>query len=671
MSATLERQRWLGALALAVAVPLPFTGIVSAPFLLPFAVAALAALLSRRPLAPLRPWLENLLAPAILIAVVAAGGMRFGMLRPVAQLAVLLAAVRLPGAGQRARARRTAALLALIGIAGIASTTHPLVVLYLLLLLALVVAAVGRLDILALAETEKGDPVGLRPPLRLVAATVALAVAAAAPLFVLLPRLRSPFAAAPFGSRPVSGFRDAVALHQLGTVKLSEDLALEVTFPAQSGPDPEWLRLTGATVQHYRAGAWAEGRRSRQLLAGGPAGVVALALPDAALPTVRAEVVVQKNAEHLFVPGGAVALELPTDVPVSRDRLGTLTIPRRAETPIRYAVLFQPGRVVQRPPEPEDVALARGAAPIRELAQRIAGGERNRVLAALAIEAHLRTAYAYSTSTYAPLRQDPVLWFLFDSRQGHCEFFASSMVMLLRALDIPARLQAGYAGAESDGRGGFLVRESQAHAWVVAWLGDRWAVFDPTPADGRPGVVGESAGWSLALGWRQLEAGWDRWVLTFSLADQVDLVRQAGPALRGLMARWQTVLGLLIALLAAATLGRRLVPALMRARPVRGSGLTGAIESIAARARRHEIITEAEATPRRLERQVGDAVPAARPPLRWLVAHHERWRYAAGEAPPRGEITRASRAVARALERHRRRPGSDRSASAPPAGTET
>ena len=658
----------MGALALAVALPLPFTGIVSLPFLLPFAAAALASLLWPRPLPPLRPWVENLLAPAILVAVVAAGGMRFGMLRPVAQLAVLLAAVRLPGAGHRARTLRTAALVALIGVAGIASVTHPVLAFYLLALLALVVAAVGRLVILTEAELERSDPAGARPPARLVAATVALALAIAAPLFVLLPRLRSPFAAAPFGSRPVSGFREAVALHQLGTVKLSQEVALEVTFPAGERPDPEWLRLTGATVQHYRAGSWAEGQRSRRPLTAGSSGVVALAEPDPSLPLVRAEVVVRKNAQHLFVPAGTIALELPAETPVARDRLGTMTIPRRAEPPIRYAVLFQPGRVEQSPPEPEDVALPLEAEAIRGLAAGIAGGRRNRLAAALAVESHLRTAYTYSASTYAPVRQDPVTWFLFESRQGHCEFFASSMVMLLRSLGIPARLQAGYAGGESDGRGGFIVRESQAHAWVVAWLGAHWAVFDPTPADGRPGLLAAGGGWNLALGWQRLEAAWDRWVLTFSLADQVDLLRQAGPALRAAAARWRPVLGTLAAVLFAGLLLRRLGPRLRLARPQRAAGLSGAIEAIAARARRHELLGEAASTPRGLERQVGDAVPGARTALRWLVGRHERWLYAGDAAPSRSEVTRASRAVARALDRHRRQAGSDRSPGAPRPG---
>jgi hypothetical protein len=364
-----------------------------------------------------------------------------------------------------------------------------------------------------------------------------------------------------------------------------------------------------------------------------------------------------------------VALEPPAEVPASLNRLGTVTIPRRAEPPIRYALSFQPGRAVQRPPEPEDTALPPEYDAVRELAAQVAGDARSPLAAALAVEGHLRTAYAYSTSTFAPVRQDPVRWFLFDSRAGHCEFFASSMVMMLRALAVPARLQAGYAGGEGDGRGGFLVRESQAHAWVVAWIGSRWAVFDPTPADGRPALIGEGIGWTLAGSWRQLEAVWDRWVLTFSLADQVDLVRELGPALQAAARRWRSLAAWTAAVAVALLLLRRLAPALGLLAPARRRGLDGALEGIASRARRQGVVSEDAATPRGLERAIGEAVPAARPPLHWLVARHERWRYAGGEAPPAVEVRRATRSVARALDRHARRPGSVRSGGGRAAAT--
>ncbi len=670
-TATLERQRWLGALALAVALPLPFTGVVSIPFLLPFGALAVAALLAGKPLPPLRPWIENLLAPLILlVVVVAGGGMRFGVLRPVAQLAVLLAAVRLPGGGQRSRTLLAGGLIALIGIAGVASSTHLLLAPYLAAMLAFVVVAVGRMEILARAEAERAGGRPDWPPVRLVAATVALAIVVAAPLFVLLPRLRSPFAAAPFGSRPVSGFRDAIALHQIGALKLSHELALEVTFGRSARPDPEWLRLAGATVQHYRAGSWAEGRKTRQLLRRGAGGEVALGDAAPGLPVERAEITLRKATENLFVPPGAIALELPSDpTPVSRDRFGTLTIPRGTEMPVRYAVRFQAGRVVQAPPDPEDVALPPNAEPIRELALTITRGARGPLAAALTVESYLRSAYRYSATSNAPLRADPVQWFLFSSREGHCEFFASSMVMLLRSAGIPARLQAGYAGGDPDGEGGFLVRESEAHAWVVAWVGDRWRVFDPTPDDGRPGIGADLGGFSLALGWQRVEAAWDRWILTFSLTDQVDLSRLVVDALRAASGRWPRLLGGVAAALALAVLLRRVARRLAGPARPRFRGLSGILERINAEARRHGLIGEAALTPRALEQTLSAAVPPAAAALRWLVGRHERWCYGGHQAPPRDEVARAARTVRRALERHRPPPGSDLSATGRPAGT--
>ncbi len=669
MTAVLERQRWLGALALAVALPLPFTGVVSVPFLLPFVALAGAALLARRPLPPLRPWLENVLAPLIVLAVAASGGMRFGVLRPMAQLAVLLAAVRLPGGGQRSRTRVSGGLIALIGVAGVASSTHPLLAFYLVALLALVVVAVGRMQILAEAEAASdGARLGW-PPKRLVVATVLASIVFAAPLFVLLPRLRSPFAAVPFGSRPVSGFRDAVALHQIGAVKLSRALALEVVFAGHDRPDAEWLRLAGATVRHYRAGSWAEGKRTRRLLRAKAGGVVQLAEPDPARPVVRAEITLRKDSENLFTPSGTVVLEMPDGVPVWRDALGSLTIPRGTEMPVRYAVGFQPGRVVQAPPDEEDVALPPDAEPLRELAGTVTRGSRNPLVAALALESHLRTAYHYSATTNAPLRSDPVRWFLFASREGHCEFFASSMVLLLRSVGVPARLQAGYAGGDPDGAGGYLVRDSQAHAWVTAWIGDRWQVFDPTPAEGRPGVGLDQGGLNLALGWQRLEAAWDRWILTFSLSDQVDLTRQLADALRAASGRWPIAAGWAAGLLAAGALLWRLAPRAWGLLRPRARGLSGALERVGAEARRRGVVGETAITPRALERAVSAAAPPAGAAMRWLVGRHERWCYAGGDEPPRSEIRRATGTVGRALERHRPAPGSVPPGTGRPART--
>lgn len=81
-----------------------------------------------------------------------------------------------------------------------------------------------------------------------------------------------------------------------------------------------------------------------------------------------------------------------------------------------------------------------------------------------------------------PFNQDPLEYFLFESRAGHCEYYASAAVLLLQAMDIPARLVTGYSGCEwNPEKQRYEVLERHAHAWGEAWIGGRWVAFDPTP----------------------------------------------------------------------------------------------------------------------------------------------------------------------------------------------
>jgi transglutaminase-like putative cysteine protease len=656
MSAVLERQRWLAALALAVAVPLPLTGVVSWPFLLPFLAVALWVVSSRRPLAPPPAWLENVLAPLILVAVVAAGGVQYGILRPVSQLAVLVAAVRLPGCGQRSRTLSTGGILALVGVAGIASSTHPSLALYLLALLTFVLLAVGRLTGVALNEgAMAGGRVTVWPPPRLVMGSVVVTVLAAAPLFALLPRLRSPFAAAPFGARSVSGFREVVMLHGIGDVKESRRLVMRVVFPGvePGRVSPDWLRLVGATVKHYRAGGWVEGRLKSQRLAGHPEHPVALVEGAAAEGLRRAEIVLEKETGVLFVPGGTVSLTVHSAVAVTREQSGVLRIPRGTELPLPYGVEFDPVRVEQPPPDEVDLELPPGSDNLRALARQVTGRTTNSLAAALAIEQHLQRSYRYTLRTHAPVREDPVQWFLFRSREGHCEFFASSMVLLLRTLDIPARLQAGYAGGEPDGEGRYLVRDSQAHAWVLAYVNDKWRVFDPTPAEGRPGIVEAAGGPVVRWGWQRIEGLWDRWVLTFSLTDQVEFARQALEALAAggrYLPPVALALGGLVAIVLLFKTRWKAGPRQPRATG-RPTHVTRALQKAMHGAARRGVAVRPAMTAREFVGAASAAFPASGEPLAWLVREHERSRYAEGAAPARREVRAAVRAITRALER--------------------
>ena len=101
-----------------------------------------------------------------------------------------------------------------------------------------------------------------------------------------------------------------------------------------------------------------------------------------------------------------------------------------------------------------------------------------------AIERALATQYRYSLGFERRRTQDPLVEFLEHDKQGHCEYFASAMVLLARSRNIPARLVGGYRVTEYSQLGEYyLVRERNAHTWVEAWVPDKgWTTFDPTPA---------------------------------------------------------------------------------------------------------------------------------------------------------------------------------------------
>ena len=103
---------------------------------------------------------------------------------------------------------------------------------------------------------------------------------------------------------------------------------------------------------------------------------------------------------------------------------------------------------------------------------------------------YIRTVLAWFTReafvyTLAPplLDHDPVDGFLFETRRGFCEHYASAFVVLLRAAGIPARVVTGYQGGEINPRGGYMmVRQSDAHAWAEALVDGEWRRYDPTAA---------------------------------------------------------------------------------------------------------------------------------------------------------------------------------------------
>ncbi len=106
---------------------------------------------------------------------------------------------------------------------------------------------------------------------------------------------------------------------------------------------------------------------------------------------------------------------------------------------------------------------------------------------AIAAERHFQMDYTYGLKTSAvPSNEQPVEWFMYNNKVGHCEFFASAMALLLRAKGIPARVVTGYVSNEwNSGAEAFVIRQGDAHSWVEVYFDHYgWMTFDPTPASG-------------------------------------------------------------------------------------------------------------------------------------------------------------------------------------------
>ena len=121
---------------------------------------------------------------------------------------------------------------------------------------------------------------------------------------------------------------------------------------------------------------------------------------------------------------------------------------------------------------------------IHDLAVKVTEGKDNPYDQAQAIETYLRSNYTYTlTPTEPPRDVDPLEYFLFTSKEGYCEYFASAMGDMLRSLGIPTRLVNGYGPGQYDEKlGRYVVKESDAHTWVEVYMpGYGWTPFEPTP----------------------------------------------------------------------------------------------------------------------------------------------------------------------------------------------
>jgi transglutaminase-like putative cysteine protease len=175
---------------------------------------------------------------------------------------------------------------------------------------------------------------------------------------------------------------------------------------------------------------------------------------------------------------------------------------------------------------------------IKLLAEQISAKASGPYAKAAAIADYLRLHYGYTLQLPSSTPRDPIANFLFVRRQGHCEYFASSMAIMLRTLGIPSRVVNGFSGGEfNDITSQYVIRASDAHSWVEAYIpGEGWMEFDPTPSSGYQAQTQ----WSrFMLYMDAMSSFWSEWIVNYDLGHQIRLTQDASRGSRAVVAQAQ------------------------------------------------------------------------------------------------------------------------------------
>lgn len=313
----------------------------------------------------------------------------------------------------------------------------------------------------------------LRPRLRLASMLLLQAIPLMLLLFMFFPRVQGPLWGLPQDAYAASGLSDSMSPGSISQLTLSDAVAFRVSFAGRPPPQRYWR---GPVLWDYDGSTWSRGR---------PATRQPPQLSDLAEPLDYSVTLEPHNKPWLF------ALELPTQlsIPAWFTSDFQLLNPAPVNTRLRYDVR---SHLSYRANPEETAAQLR-----RALALPAGYNPRARALAARwqaqyrSPEAILRAALDYYHQngfryTLEPplLGRDAMDDFLFTTRRGFCEHYASSFVFLMRAAGIPARVVTGYLGGSFNELGGYyIVRQSDAHAWAEVWLEQRgWLRVDPTSA---------------------------------------------------------------------------------------------------------------------------------------------------------------------------------------------
>lgn len=371
-------------------------------------------------------------------------------------------------------------------------------------------------------------------------------------IFFLLPRVSAGYLSAYSADNELSsGFTDRVELGRIGQIQQSKTVVMHVQVDGDTVGALS-LKLRGIALNHFDGHSWSN-TRDRKSIPRDATGRFNLALPASSFLRSGLPIHYRVTMEPLL---GDVFFLLPDAKSlqgnyraVSEDAAGDVfnsdtehPISRyEAESELRLHVRSNGNDRPQNGAEVSDIYLQLPAVDprVKDFADQVTVKASTPYEKAKAIENHLRLHYGYTLQLPTSSPRDPVANFLFVRKQGHCEYFASAMAIMLRTLGIPSRVVNGFSGGEfNDITSQYVIRASDAHSWVEAYIpGEGWVQFDPTP----PGATPPQTAWSrMGLYLDAMASFWREWVVNYDFAHQLRLTQDASRGSRGVIGEAQS-----------------------------------------------------------------------------------------------------------------------------------
>ena len=446
------------------------------------------------------------------------------------------------------RARRDAFVVFFLGFFIV--LTHFLYSQSLLVALAMLVSVWGLLTALVLVHMPVGQP-SLRQASTLAARTALWGAPLMALMFVLFPRI-GPLWGVPNDGLARTGLSNTMRMGSVAELARDDSVALRVRFEGPP-PPPSAMYFRGPVLSRFDGAEWrianyetfaALRAASESRVRGAPVRYEMTLEPTRLTTLPLLEATATAPQIDGFASFGMTDLQWLAERPLAeRVRFNAEAYTEFQHGPVADNVSLR--EFVELPPGFNPRTLAWAFAMRREPRYAQADG---RVLAQALLQ-HIRSAGFSYTLAAEPYGRNAIDEFWLDRRDGFCEHFAAAFVVVMRALDVPARVVTGYQGTDPIPVDGYyLVRQSSAHAWAEYWqAGVGWVRADPTAAVApdrinrsarlvaSPGFVAGALGnvnpallAQLQKGWELVNNRWNQWVLNYSRGQQLDVLKNLG-----------------------------------------------------------------------------------------------------------------------------------------------